>query len=72
VRGKINGLRLLSEFLGRRPDGGLVASALSRSDIEEFLNRLAYLESVGDISRYRRNCLCRKCVRFWLASAPWV
>jgi integrase len=59
VRGKINGLRLLSEFLGRRPDGGLVASALGRSDIEDFLNRLAHLESVGEISRYRRNCICR-------------
>ncbi len=59
VRGKINGLRLLSEFLGRRPDGGLVPSALGRSDIEDFLNRLAHLESVGDISRYRRNCICR-------------
>ncbi len=59
VRGKINALRLLSEFLGRRPDGGLVASALGRSDIEDFLNRLAYLESVGEISRYRRNGICR-------------
>ena len=59
VRGKINGLRLLSEFLGRRPDGGLVASALGRSDIEDFLNRLAHLESIGEISRYRRNCICR-------------
>jgi integrase len=59
VRGKINALRLLSEFLGRRPDGGLVASALGRSDIEDFLNRLAHLESVGEISRYRRNCICR-------------
>jgi integrase len=59
VRGKVNGLRLLSEFLGRRSDGGLVASALGRSDIEDFLNRLAHLESVGEISRYRRNCICR-------------
>jgi integrase len=59
VRGKINGLRMLSEFLGRRPDGGLVASALGRSDIEDFLNRLAHLESIGEISRYRRNCICR-------------
>lgn len=59
VRGKINGMRLLSQFLGRRPDGGLVASTLGRSDIEAFLNRLAYLESVGEISRYRRNCICR-------------
>ena len=41
VRTKINGLRLLSEFLGGRPDGGLAASALGRNDIEDFLNRLA-------------------------------
>lgn len=59
VRGKINGLRLLSEFLGRRPDAGLVAAALGRSDIEGFLNRLAHLESIDEISRYRRNCICR-------------
>jgi hypothetical protein len=59
VRGKINALRLLSEFLARRPDRGLIASALGRSDIEDFLNRLAHLESIGEISRYRRNCLCR-------------
>jgi hypothetical protein len=59
VRGKINGLRLLSESLGRRPDRGLVPSALGRNDIEKFLNRLAYLESTGAISRYRRNIICR-------------
>ena len=59
VRGKINALRLLSESLHRRPDRGLVASALGRNDIEGFLNRLAYLESTGAISRYRRNCICR-------------
>ena len=59
VRGKINGIGLLSEFLGRSPDRGLVASALGRRDIEDFLNRLAHLESVGEISRYRRNCICR-------------
>ena len=59
VRAKINGLRMLSEFLGRRPDRGLIPAALGRSDIEDFLNRLAHLESIGQISRYRRNCLCR-------------
>ena len=42
-----------------RLDRGLIASALGRSDIEDFLNRLAHLESVGEISRYRRNCICR-------------
>jgi integrase len=59
VRGKVNGIRMLSENLSRRPDGGLVAAALGRRDIEDFLNRLAHLESVGEISRYRRNCICR-------------
>jgi integrase len=59
VRGKINGLGLLSEYLGCRPDRGLVAAVLGRCDIEGFLNRLAYLESTGQISRYRRNGICR-------------
>jgi hypothetical protein len=59
VRGKINGLRLLSEYLGCRPDRGLVAQMLGRHDVEGFLNRLAYLESTGQISRYRRNGICR-------------
>ncbi len=59
VRGKINGLGLLSEYLGCRPDHGLVPAALGRPDVEGFLNRLAYLESTGQISRYRRNGICR-------------
>ncbi|MGH3512793.1 MAG: tyrosine-type recombinase/integrase [Candidatus Dormibacteria bacterium] len=59
VRGKINGLGLLSECLGCRPDRGLVPAVLGRRDIDGFLNRLAYLESTGRISRYRRNCICR-------------
>jgi integrase len=32
---------------------------LGRRDIEGFLNRLAYLQSTGTISRYRRNGICR-------------
>lgn len=59
VRGKINGIRMLSELLSRRPDGGHVTPVLGRRDINDFLNRLAHLESVGQISRYRRNCICR-------------
>lgn len=59
VRAKINALGLLSESLDRRPDRGLIPSALGRNDIEDFLNRLAYLESTDEISRYRRNCICR-------------
>jgi integrase len=59
VRGKINGLGMLSEYLGCRPDCGLVPAVLGRRDVEGFLNRLAYLESTGAISRYRRNGICR-------------
>jgi integrase len=59
VQGKINGLGLLSEYLGARPDRGLVPAVLGRRDLEGFLNRLAYLESTGEISRYRRNGICR-------------
>jgi len=59
VRAKINGLGLLSEYLGCRPDRGLVPAALDRRDVEGFLNRLAYLQSTGTISRYRRNGICR-------------
>lgn len=59
VRGKINGLGLLSEYLGCRPDRGLIAAVLGRCDVEGFLHRLAYLESTGQISRYRRNGICR-------------
>ena len=59
VQGKINGLGLLSEYLGTGQIGGLVPAVLGRRDIEGFLNRLAYLESTGKISRYRRNSICR-------------
>jgi integrase len=59
VRGKINGLGLLSEYLGCRPDRGLIPAVLGRRDVEGFLNRLAYLESTGQISRHRRNGICR-------------
>lgn len=59
VRSKVNALRLLSEYLGCRSDRGGDPAALGRRDVEGFLNRLAYLESSDQISRYRRNCLCR-------------
>jgi len=59
VRGKINGLGLLSEYLTCRPDRGLITTALGRGDVEGFLHRMAYLESTGRISRYRRNGICR-------------
>jgi hypothetical protein len=59
VQSKLNSLGLLSEYLRHRPHQGLVPATLGRSDIEGFCNRLAYLESTGKISRYRRNLLSR-------------
>ena len=50
---------MLSDSLGRRSDRGLTPSALGRNNIENFLNRLAYVESVGEISRYRRYGICQ-------------
>ena len=59
VRDKINALGRLSESLRVRADHGLIPAALGREDIENFLNRLAYLESDGKTSRYRRIVICR-------------
>jgi integrase len=59
VRAKINALARLSESLRSRDDHGLVPAALGRADIENFLSRLAYLESAGTISRYHRNVVSR-------------
>ncbi|MDT5367378.1 MAG: hypothetical protein QOC62_1809 [Mycobacterium sp.] len=59
VRGKINSIGLLSEHLHRRPDHGLDPTALGRTDLEGFLNRLGHLEFTDQIGRYRRNMICR-------------
>jgi integrase len=59
VRGTLNALARWSEGLRSRPDHGELPAALGRPDIENFLNRLAYLESAGTISRYHRNVICR-------------
>ena len=59
VRAKINALARLSQSLRSRPDYGHVPAALGRADIENFLNRLGYLESAGSITRYHRNVICR-------------
>jgi integrase len=59
VRTKVNALARLAESLRIRADHGLVPERLGRPDIEAFLNRLAYLESTGTISRYHRNTTCR-------------
>ena len=59
VQAKISALARLSESLRSRPDHGDLPPALGRADIENFLNRLGYLESAGTISRYHRNVICR-------------
>jgi integrase len=59
VREKINAVGLLSESLRCRPDHGNTPAALGRSDIVNFLNRLGYLESTAEISRYHRTVVCR-------------
>ena len=59
VAEKISALAQLSDSLRSRQDHGEVPAALDRSDIESFLNRLAYLEATGKISRYHRNVICR-------------
>ena len=59
VQAKINNVGLLSQHLNTRPDHGSDPAALGRGDVETFLNRIAYLEAAGEISRYRRNMICR-------------
>lgn len=59
VRTKVNAVARLSESLRARDDHGLAPERLGRPDVEAFLNRLAYLESTGAISRYHRNVICR-------------
>ncbi len=59
VRNAVIAAARLSESLSVRPDHGGQPAALTRRDIENFLNRLGYLESAGTISRYQRNALCR-------------
>jgi len=59
VKSTVSSLAMVSEHLRLRPDHGLLPEALGRHDIEGFCNRLAYLESTGKISRYRRNLISR-------------
>lgn len=60
VRHHIGCLERLSEVLRLRVDHGEVPAALSRTDIEVFLNRLAFLEASGQISTDARVRACRE------------
>lgn len=68
VRHYIGSLARLSQSLRARPDRGEDPAALSRADIETFLNRLGYLASTGQISTDARIRAVRE-VRGVLASA---
>ncbi|MCW2933900.1 MAG: transposase [Actinomycetia bacterium] len=59
VRETVNAAGRLSESLSLRPDHGDRHAALARRDVENFLNRLGYLESAGTLSRYQRAAVCR-------------
>ncbi|GFG62525.1 hypothetical protein MKUB_00150 [Mycobacterium kubicae] len=60
VRHYIGCLVRLSESLRMREDRGEHPAALGRTDMEAFLHRLAYLESVGQISGDARIRACRE------------
>jgi integrase len=60
VRHHIGCLARLSESLRMREDRGEHPQALGRTDMEAFLHRLAYLESVGQISGDARIRACRE------------
>lgn len=60
VRHYIGCLARLSESLRMRPDRGEHPAMLRRTDMEAFLHRLAYLESVGQISGDARIRACRE------------
>lgn len=60
VRHHIGCLVRLSESLRTRPDRGEDPAALGRADMLAFLHRLAYLESVGQISGDARIRACRE------------
>jgi integrase len=60
VRHHVGCLARLSESLRMRPDRGEHPVALGRADMEAFLHRLAYLESVGQITGDARIRACRE------------
>jgi integrase len=60
VRHHIGCLARLSESLRMRADRGEHPAVLGRADMEAFLHRLAYLESVGQISGDARIRACRE------------
>lgn len=71
VRHHIGCLERLSQSLRMREDRGEHPVALGRTDMESFLHRLAYLESVGQISGDARIRAAVRSARSSPASGPW-
>src|SRR4029077_1808110 len=59
VQAYVNSVARLSESLRARPDGGRVPAAPGRGDVENFLNRLAFQQSAGQVSLRLRERICR-------------
>ena len=55
----VNSVARLPERLRARSGGGQVPAAPGRADIENFLNRLAFQQSAGQVSRRLRERTCR-------------
>ena len=58
LRERLRCLARLSQSLRLRSDRGDVPGALGRADIENFLNRLAFLQSDGQVSAHYRRRVC--------------
>jgi integrase len=63
VQQAVSSLGWLSGSLRARPDHGDTPAELGRADIENFFNRLAYCQSDGQISHYRRVAISRDVAR---------
>ncbi|MFK8851698.1 tyrosine-type recombinase/integrase [Streptomyces sp. Ac-502] len=59
ARQHVNGLAKLAETLRARPDSGLDLAVLSRADIENFLNRMSFLEANGRMTTNTRRSYVR-------------
>jgi integrase len=59
VQAYVNSIARLSESLRARPDGGQIPAELGRADIENFLNRLAFQQTAGQVSLRLRERVCR-------------
>ena len=72
LRTCVHSLARLSETLRLREDSGQIPGALGRADIEALLNRLAYQQNAGTLTRPSRVMTCRHLKLVLSASARWA